>query len=487
MKWLERSGYHPALYEVFARLWLAELSAVQGQRVTLAEIPDEELDRLARLGFDYLYLMGVWTLGEEGPRIARAMPELRAEYDRALPGWTEADVVGSPFAVARYAVDPSLGGDEALATLRTRLAARGIKLILDFVPNHLARDHHWIEERPELFVREPSGKIACGRDPYFPPWTDTAQLDFRAAETRAAAIEALSGVASRCDGVRCDMAMLVLSDVFRRTWGHLPRPAGTTEAKGEFWADAIDTVRRDNPDFVFLAEAYWDLEWRLQTLGFDSTYDKSMYDRMVHGSPGALRGHLAGAPDYQRRCARFLENHDEARIASVLPSDRRKAATVLLATAPGMRFFHDGQLEGRQRRAVVQLARRAEEKVDADSLRFHETLLSAMSLDVLRRGSFAMLSARPAGPGSPSFESFVAYRWDKADAAAVVVVNFGPARAHCRITLDLWGIAGRNVLLVDRLTGAEYRRDGDELLDDRKGLYVELAPYGAHLFEVKKR
>ncbi|MDI1435977.1 alpha-amylase family glycosyl hydrolase [Polyangium sorediatum] len=482
----DTSVHSPALYEIFARMWLYDLGRVKGARVTLADVPDEELDRLARLGFDYVYLMGVWTLGEVGPKIAREMPSLRAEYERALPDLGQADVIGSPFAVARYAVDPSLGGDAALAVLREKLRARGIGLLLDFVPNHLARDHHWITERPELFVREANGQIACGKDPYFPPWTDTAQLDFRAAETRQASIEALLDVASRCDGVRCDMAMLVLSDVFQRTWAHARRAEETREAEGEFWAEAIDAVRERYPTFVLLAEAYWDLEWRLQTLGFDYTYDKSMYDRLLHGSARAVRGHLSGSFDYQARSARFLENHDEPRIASALPPDRRKAATVLLGTTPGMRFFHDGQLEGRKIRAPVQLARRADERVDEASLAFHHALLDAMKLDVLRRGRFALLSPRAAGPGSTSFESFVAYRWDARASAVVVVVNLGPARGHCTLTLDLAGIAGRNVRLVDRIGGEEYRRSGDELLDDRRGLYVELPAYGAHLFEVKK-
>jgi len=483
----DTSVHSPALYEIFARMWLFDLARAKGTPMTLADVPDEEIDRLARLGFDYVYLMGVWTLGEVGPKISRELPELRAEYQRALPDLGPADVTGSPFAVARYAVDPSLGGDAALASLRERLRARGIGLVLDFVPNHLARDHHWITERPELFVRDPDGKIACGKDPYFPPWTDTAQLDFRLKETRQASIEALCDVAARCDGVRCDMAMLVLSDVFRRTWAHAKRAEGTHEAEGEFWAEAIDAVRDRYPFFMFLAEAYWDLEWRLQTLGFDFTYDKSMYDRLLHGSASAVRGHLGGSFDYQARSARFLENHDEPRVAAMLPPDRRKAATVLLATAPGMRFFHDGQLEGRKLRAPVQLARRADEPADEASLTFHQQLLSAMKLDVLRRGSFATLPPRAAGPGSTSFESFVAYRWDSRTSAVVVVVNFGPSRGQCKLTLDLGGIAGRSLLLVDHVGGEQYRRSGDELLDDRRGLFVELPAYGAHLFEVKKR
>lgn len=482
---------HPLLYAIFVRVWLHELSRVEKARVTLASVPDAALDRLAALGVDYVYLMGVWTLGTEGPRISRTHPDLRAEYDRVLPDWTDDDVVGSPFAVARYEVNPAFGGDAGLAELRRRLAARGIGVILDFVPNHVAPDHHWVQEKPECFITDERGVPLCGRDPYFPPWPDTAQLDLRLAATRAASIEVLRSVASRCDGVRCDMAMLVLDDVFRRTWAKHPPARGQAEASGEFWAEAIDAVRREHPGFLFVAEAYWDLEWRLQMLGFDYTYDKSLYDRLSHASASSVRGHLSATADYQRRSVRFIENHDEPRIAAVLPPDRRRAATFIAATVPGMRFLHHGQMEGRTMRASVHLARAAEEPVDEACLAFHERLLAAVRRPILRSGSFATLT--PRGHGA---DAFVAYRWDtipvrggalpRGSAPLVAVVNFAPSRGGCRIPLDIAGIAGRKVLLVDLLSGAEHPRDGDELLDPSQGLNVELPAYGVHLFEIRR-
>jgi hypothetical protein len=482
---------HPVLYSIFTRVWLDELSRAGKAKVTLATVPDAVLDRLASLGVDLVYLMGVWTLGEVGPQSSLVLAELRAEYDRVLPGWTEADVVGSPFAVARYEVNAAFGGDEGLAALRRRLAERGIGVVLDFVSNHLARDHHWVKERPECFLREDDGALTCGRDPYFPPWQDTAQLDLRLAATRAASIEALRGVAGRCDGVRCDMAMLVLDDVFRRTWAKRPPAAGQVEARGEFWAAAIDTVRSEHPRFLFIAEAYWDLEWRLQMLGFDFTYDKSLYDRLNHASASSVRGHLAGTADYQRRSARFIENHDEPRIAAVLPPDRRRAAVFIAATVPGMRFIHHGQIEGRKLRASLHLARAADERVDPTCLAFHEALLAAVRRPVTRSGSFATL--QPQGPGA---DAFVAYRWDvipsrdgapgEGWAPLVAVVNFAPSRGGCRVQLDVAGIAGRKVVLVDLLTGVEYPRDGDELLDPARGLGVDMPAYGMHLFEIRR-
>jgi glycosidase len=144
------------MYEVFARFW-----APRG----LAAVPDEELDRIAALGFEYLWVMGVWTLGTAGPELSRTL----------FPHLAAGDVVGSPYAIARYEVDPRLGGDAALAEHRRRLARRSIGLVVDFVPNHTALDHDWIRTHPELYVTDASG-IVCGKDPYFPAWTDTAQL-----------------------------------------------------------------------------------------------------------------------------------------------------------------------------------------------------------------------------------------------------------------------------------------------------------------------
>lgn len=477
---------HPTLYEIFTRIWLGDLSRAAGSPVTLATVPDAALDRLAELGFDYVYLMGVWTLGEEGPRLSRTEPDLRLDYDLSLHGWKDEDVVGSPFAVARYAVDPAFGGDAALASLRARLAERGIGLLLDFVPNHVARDHHWVTEKPSLFVRDAQGALAPGKDPYFAPWKDTAQLDLRLAETRAALVAELGSIAERCDGVRCDMAMLVIDEVFRKTWAKTPPAAGAIEAQGELWALAIDATRARFPRFLFVAEAYWDREWRLQMLGFDYTYDKSFYDRLVHGSAPLVRGHLAATADYQRRCVRFLENHDEPRISSMLPPDRRNAAIVLAATVPGMRLFHEGQLEGRELKTSLHLGRRADEPVDAATLLFHEKLLAALRHPALRCGNFAQLQPREAGPNLVGAESIVAHRWDSRQGAVVVIVNFSAGRSRCRITLDLEGSAGRSLAFTDLLTDEVFVRDGDELIDPARGLYVELAAYAMHFFALRR-
>lgn len=461
----------PLLYEAFARVWLAE----SGAR-SLAEVPDPVLDRLAADGFDHLWLMGVWTIGTIGPEIARHHDGVVKDLDVMLPGWTARDIIGSPYAIARYAVDPALGGDAALAALRTRLATRGIRLILDFVPNHTARDHHWVHDAPEVYVHEADGTIACGKDPYFPAWTDTAQLDHRVACTRQHLIATLLEIAGRCDGVRCDMSMLVLTEIFARTWGQVPPSPHQPLATGEFWADAIHAVRAPHPLFMFVAEAYWGLEGRLQRLGFDFTYDKALYDLLLHGDAARVRAHLAADLEYQERSVRFVENHDEPRIAHELSPARRAAALIIAMTVPGMRFVHDGQIEGRRARTSIHLGRRLVEVPDPEALALHASLFELLRLPALREGKFRTLAATG---------SVVAHRWEHPLGSVVVAVNYSETEATAAFPLELHGIEGRRVVLHDRMSSVDYARDGSELVDPARGLFVQLGPWQVHVFDVQ--
>ncbi len=348
-----RDPLYPSLYQINTRVWLSEVSRALGRATTLADIPDSALDRVADLGFDWVWLLSVWQTGPAGRQMSRTNPEWRREFLDTLPDLTDDDIAGSGFAITGYTVDPGLGGDQALAELRGRLRQRGLRLMLDFVPNHTAIDHPWVETHPEYYVhgteldltrapknyvwvKRPGGDLllAHGRDPFFPGWSDTLQLNYGNPATQDAMIEQLLKIAGQCDGVRCDMAMLVLPDVFERTWGMRTQP---------FWPNAIGCVRERVADFCFMAEVYWDLEWTMQQQGFDYAYDKRLYDRLVEGQAGPVRDHFRAGLDYQNRLARFLENHDEPRAAATFTREVHEAAAVITYLSPGLRFFHQGQ------------------------------------------------------------------------------------------------------------------------------------------------
>ena len=133
-------------------VWLTELARSLGRPVTLDDIPDVELDRLAGMGFDWIWLLSVWQTGLAGQRISRANREWRKEFEETLPDLREEDIAGSGFAITGYVVHSALGGDVALARAARAPAQRGLRLMLDFVPNHMGTDHPWIEQHPDYFV-----------------------------------------------------------------------------------------------------------------------------------------------------------------------------------------------------------------------------------------------------------------------------------------------------------------------------------------------
>jgi hypothetical protein len=486
-------GGHPALYQLNTRVCLHERSLALKRPATLDDIADALLDRLAAEGFDWVWLLGVWQTGEAGRQVSLTQREWQAEYRELLPDFTPADVCGSPFAVREYVVHRDFGGPPALERLRKRLVDRGLKLMLDFVGNHTALDHPWVRLHPEFYVgggaddlaREPQNYraidtghgpriLAHGRDPYFPGWPDTLQLDYRRKDLREALVQELQGIAAQCDGVRCDMARLLLSDVIRRTWGG----SGVADS---FWAGAIARVRERRPGFVFMAEAYWDLEWRLQQEGFDYTYDNRLYDRLRAQDAGAVYGHLLAAPAYQRASARFLENHDEPRAAAVFPGPVHRAAAVIAHLVPGLRFIHDGQREGRWLRTSNHLRRRLPEPVDREVEGFYTRLFACMQRPEARTGFWQLLERRPAWEGNPTWQSYIAFSWTAAGGRLLVAVNYGPAQGQCYLMLPWADLRQRRLLLVDLLNPAvTYERDGTDLA--ARGLYLDVPAWGHHVF-----
>ncbi len=484
---------HPTVYEINTWAWLNELSREASYPVTLGNVPQAELESLAEIGFDGLWLMGVWQRSPRGREIAQELPYLQAEYRRALPDYVSTDVVGSPYAIHRYQVDPALGGDEGLVVLRERLRQLGLRLILDFAPNHLAVDHAWVTEHPERLVQgspadlrdgtddyfQAQGRVfAHGRDPNFPGWTDTVQVDYRQPHTRRAMTDILLALAECCDGVRCDMAMLVTRDVFLRTWDGDFEPAGA-----EFWPAAIAETKSTHPDFLMVAEVYWDLEYELQQMGFDYTYDKRLYDRLLRGDASLVREHLKLASlEYQRHLVRFIENHDEERALAALGPLRSQAAATVALTLPGMRLVHEGQMEGRRLRLPVQLGRRSIEPPQPGMERFYRQLLAALRQPVFHEGEWRLLEPQAAWPGNPSYSNFVAHRWVLSEEWRLVVGNLASGPSQCYVRLDWPDLDGQTWELMDLLSEARYVREGDELL--ARGLYLDVPGWGSHLFRI---
>lgn len=486
---------YPALYQLNTRVYLTELARQLGRSVTLDDLPDAELDRLAALGFDWIWLLSVWQTGTAAQQVSRTNPEWRREFHETLPDLTDDDIPGSGFAITAYNVHAALGGDAALARLRQRIAQRGMRLMLDFVPNHMGLGHPWVEDHPEhfirgtelalakapqnyLWVRRQQGDLllAHGRDPYFPGWPDTLQLNYANPATQAAMIDVLLKISQQCDGLRCDMAMLVLPEVFERTWG---------QRAPLFWPEATRRVREATPGFRFMAEVYWDLEWTLQHQGFDYTYDKRLYDRLRERQAHVVREHFWAGLDYQDHLARFLENHDEPRAAATFPHDVHAAAAVITFLAPGLRFFHQGQFTGRLKRISPHLGRAPDEPVDATLEEFYRRLLAVLRQPVVREGEWRLCECQAAWDGNGTADDFVVFAWsDGQGAHLLAAVNYAPHASQCYVRLPFTDLGGSVWRLEDQLGSDTYIRDGHEL--ETRGLYLDMPPWKASVFALTR-
>jgi hypothetical protein len=486
---------HPVVYEINTWVWLTELGLRHGRPVNLASVPGEEWDALADLGVEAVWLMGVWERSPAGIQVALRNDGLMADFRRALPDLAPTDIVGSPYCVRRYVVDDRLGGPQGLAAARERLRQRGLRLLLDFVPNHVAPDHPWVTEHPGYFIRgsaedlssDPSSFLelgghvfACGRDPYFPAWPDVLQLNAFDPGLRQAVTETVSAIAEQCDGLRCDMAMLALNAVFERTWGGRAGAKPSTD----YWGALIAAIKGRWPEFLFIAEAYWDLEWELQQQGFDYCYDKRLYDRLEHGDAEGVRLHLLADLAYQERLVRFIENHDEPRAAATFSPAKGRAAAVAVLTLPGARLLHEGQLEGRRVRLPVFLGRRPEEPVDEGLARFYRQLLRAADEDVFRHGDWR-LCERSGWPDNASYQNLLTWCWAGGEQRFLIVVNFSDRAAQAQVQVPWDELRGKIWRLTDALSGETFERSGDEMREG--GLYVALEPWACHFLRAEAR
>ncbi|WP_051326627.1 alpha-amylase family glycosyl hydrolase [Aliagarivorans taiwanensis] len=421
----------PLLYQLNTRVELRKLSEQLGRAATLDDIDDALLKALREQGFQWLWLLGVWQTGPLGQQISRQHPSWQEEFRHTLPDLSDDDIPGSCFAVYDYQVHGELGGNAALLRLRKRAHAAGLRVMLDFVPNHMAPDHPWLESHPDYFIQgdqallesqpdnyyllgesalgEPARIVAHGRDPYFPGWPDTAQLDYANPECHQAMLQQLLRISELCDGLRCDMAMLLEPHIFEQTWGRACAP---------FWPEAIARVKQAHPAFTFMAEVYWGREWAMQQQGFNFAYDKELLDRLIAGDAEHITGHLRAEPDYQHRLARFLENHDEQRAAKVFFDKQHQAAALLSYLSPGLRFFQHGQLEGWRTHIPPHLNRGPQEQTNPELAEFYRDLLVVLGREVVHRGQWCLLDTKLAAP-------LIGIRWrGEGHQPLLVVVNY---------------------------------------------------------------
>lgn len=412
-----------------------------------------------------------------------------------LPGYTKADIIGSPYAVWSYDLNPELGDMQDLANLRKALNQMGLKLMVDFVPNHSAVDSPWAGEHPDYYVHVPKGtsgpvdpnryynnSIAYGSAGWWGgSWMDTLQYNYWNLNLRKAQIERLAKVASVSDYIRCDMAYLCLNDQVQENWGTQLSSWGYTRPNTEFWPEAIQSVKSMFPNVQFLAEVYDPWGGQLQQLGFDFTYDKHLYDLLEQGNLDNLRGYLSNVDHgYLSRGAHFVENHDEPRAAASFGSNMRADAAAMVAmTIPGMRFYFEGQQNGYRNRLQVQLRRAASEPIAIGVPQFYELFTGILTRPVFHLGAWTYLPVT----NDNSAWRLMAWKWTSDTERLLVVVNYSDTTGAGSVVLsDAQPINGNDTIPVtDLMSGQTWMRSAHAL--STTGLLTVIQPWSCQILK----
>ncbi|MFX1327848.1 MAG: alpha-amylase family glycosyl hydrolase [Promethearchaeota archaeon] len=484
---------NPNIYEINTLPWLHLLSETLNRPIDLKSIPSEIFNQEIRF-FDAVWLMGVWERSPASKKIALEHPDLQKEYKKAIPDLRDEDVVGSPYSIFYYHVNKNIGGIEGLKEIRKILSERDIQLILDYIPNHVSIDSLWTFE-PELFIEGSLEDLishpydyfsigekvfAYGRDPNFPPWTDTIQLNTFSKEMRQKTISTLLSIAELCDGIRCDMAMLMTNKTFSRTWG---KKAGPPPEK-EFWEEIIPAIKKRYPNFLFIAEVYWDMEWELQQQGFDFCYDKRLYDKLAHHDVNTIRDHLKADWAYQSKLLRFIENHDELRAVEQFGEKKSKAAAIIALTLPGARLIYEGQTRGHKIKLPVQLGRNPFEQDNKRIYEFYKCLLKSIPRREFEDASWFLCETESIDPDNSSFLNVISYLWSTDNKYRLIVVNYSHEHSKAHVRIKPFHFNTSKWEFTDLLSQRSYTYNGEDLY--KYGLYVELDPWKGHIFDIGK-
>lgn len=474
---------NPLLYEINTMPFLANLSKQNNKSLSLSNIPQDYWENLQEKGFDYIWLMGVWERSKRARNIALTDPQCCQACSLALLDVEQKDIHGSPYAIFSYTLDPILGNVDELKILKTILNRIGLSLILDFVPNHIAIDHPWTITHPEWFIEgtltdvyknpglffltQTNIYLAHGKDPYFPAWNDTVQLNYYSTGLQQALINELYKIAEVADGVRCDMAMLALNDVFKGIWGEFlkdkPQP-------NEFWAEAISKVKEKNKNFIFMAEVYWNLEGKLLKQGFNYAYDKTLYDKLRFSSGNDIYNYLVHH-SFSDKSVRFIENHDEQRSILAFGKERALAAAVVILTTPGLHLLYDGQLEGKQIKAPVQLIREPEEVINGEVKVFYDKLIAICKNPLFHKGNWNIDEAFN--------KNILTWHWQLGEEIKIVIINYSSESINSALQIPF--VKNTRITLKDELTGVELNT---EYTTGHKVL-LNLVPWQSLIIDVK--
>jgi glycosidase len=473
--------------------WLNSLSEIYGHKITLENIPVELIDH-EFLHFDAIWLMGVWERSPKGRDIAINNEGLQKEFRKALRYYNTDDIIGSPYAIYYYHINSQIGGSEALAKFRRELTTHDLLLLLDFVPNHVSIDHLWTLEKSNVFIKGTLDDLmkkpydffslgdiiyAHGKDPNFPSWTDTVQINAFSKEARSKALNTLSSIAQQCDGVRCDMAMLMTNEVFSETW----REKAGNPLEEEYWVEIIGKIRNDYPNFKFIAEVYWDMERKLMEQGFDYCYDKKLYDLLANEDAPKILQHINTDWQYQSKLLRFIENHDEERAINVFGKEASKAAALITLTLPGARLLFDGQTHGYQKKLPVQLKRGPIEEDNIELMKFYEKLLNIIPGKDYNNAQWSLCTIEPVDITDMTYKNIIAYEWTLNNQSLIIVVNYSLVKSKAHIRLNNLNVDSINLKFIDLLNDKTYIYKMNDI--KQFGLFVELDDWKAHVFTME--